>query len=59
MIADTGNWGITSAPRIEWLSVAVMENYASPEALANGPIVNDTVTGAAQPVRLSRGPGRT
>ena len=51
MTADTGNWGITSAPRIEWLSVAVVENYASPEALANGPLTNETVTGAARPVR--------
>ena len=39
-----GNWGMTSAPRVEWLAVAVLENYASPEALANGPLTNETVT---------------
>ena len=32
-----GNWGITAGRHVEWLSVAVTENYASPEALANGP----------------------
>lgn len=52
MTTDTGNWGITSVPRIEWLSVAVLENYASAEALANGPLTNETVTGTARPVRL-------
>jgi hypothetical protein len=45
-----GNWGITAGPRVEWLSVAVLENYASPQALASGPAVNDTVTGRATPV---------
>jgi len=42
-----GNWGVTAAPRVEWLHAAVTENYASPGALANGPMVNDTVTGRA------------
>ena len=42
-----GSWGITAGPHVEWLSVAVTENYASPEALANGPATNDTVTGSA------------
>ena len=51
MAADTGNWGVTSGPRIEWLYIAVTENYASPEALLNGPLTNETVTGAARPVR--------
>ena len=45
----TGNWGVTACLPVEWLSIAVLENYASPEALANGPIVNDTVTGTATP----------
>ena len=44
-----GNWGVTVGPQVEWLSAAVLENYASPEALANGPVVNDTVTGTAIP----------
>jgi hypothetical protein len=43
-----GNWGVTAVPHVEWLYVAVTENYASPEALANGPVVNDTVTGTAR-----------
>ena len=43
-----GNWGVTAGPQVQWLSVAVTENYASPEALASGPIVNDTVTGTAR-----------
>ena len=44
----TGNWGITSgSPGITWLLVAVTENRASREALLNGPLVNDTVTGRA------------
>ncbi len=47
----SGNWGVTVGPRVEWLFVAVLENYASPEALANGPLVNDTVTGTAQAQR--------
>jgi hypothetical protein len=48
---DPGNYGVTSATPIQWLHVAVIENYAGPEALANGPLVNDTVTGTAAPVR--------
>ena len=44
-----GNWGVTSGPQVEWLHVTLAENYASPEALANGPAVNDTVTGTAIP----------
>jgi hypothetical protein len=41
-----GNWGVTAvSPRVEWLFVAVLENYASPEALRNGPLTNDAVTG--------------
>jgi hypothetical protein len=44
-----GNWGITSAGScVEWLLLAVLENYASPEALANGPHVNEPVTGTAR-----------
>ena len=44
-----GNWGITAAGgRVEWLSVIVLENYASPEALANGPLTNEPVTGTAR-----------
>ena len=46
-----GNWGVTSGSQVEWLHVAVVENYASPEALANGPIVNDVVTGTARAAR--------
>ena len=46
-----GNWGVTASPSVEWLYVAVLENYASPEALANGPVTNETVTGAAQAAR--------
>lgn len=47
----SGNWGVTSAPQVKWLTVAVLENYASPEALANGPISNETVTGRSIPGR--------
>jgi hypothetical protein len=43
----TGNWGVTSCPPVLWLAVAVTENYATPEAIRNGPLVNDTVTGTA------------
>ena len=44
-----GNWGITDVwPRVEWLYIAVPENYASPEALRNGPLTNETVTGRAR-----------
>lgn len=44
-----GNWGVTAAwPPVQWLHVAVTENYASPEALANGPVTNETVTGRAR-----------
>jgi len=51
-----GNWGVTAGAQIEWLYVAVLENSTTPEALANGPLVNDTVTGAAhmQRSRLQR-----
>lgn len=49
-----GNWGVTAAQPVEWLSVAVTENLASPEALANGPAVNDTVTGTARPAIVRR-----
>ncbi len=56
--ADTGNWGISCGPRVEWLCVAVTENYASPEALANHPGTNDTVTGTAAPVRIRNTGGK-
>ncbi len=46
-----GNWGATAVPHVEWLYVTVTENYASPGALASGPLVNDTVTGRAIPGR--------
>lgn len=49
-----GNWGITAGPQVEWLSVAVLENRVSPEALANGPLVNETVTGTARARRRGR-----
>lgn len=42
-----GNWNITCGQPVTWLYVAVTENYASPEALANGPLTNTTVTGPA------------
>ncbi len=50
-----GNWGVTAAPQVEWLYAAVTENYASPEALASGPMVNDTVTGRAIPAARDHG----
>lgn len=51
MTVVPGNWGVTTGPPVEWLRVAVTENHATPEALANGPAVNDTVTGTATPQR--------
>jgi hypothetical protein len=56
--ADTGNWGVTATTPVEWLYVAVTENYATPGALASGPVVNDTVTGNARPVRQGKARGR-
>jgi hypothetical protein len=47
----TGNWGITAACPVTWLYVAVTENQASPEALRNGPLVNEIVTGTAIALR--------
>lgn len=44
----TGNWSITAACTVEWTLIAVLENSAGREALANGPLVNDTVTGTAR-----------
>ena len=48
-----GNWGVTTGAQIEWLYVAVLENSTTPEALANGPLTNDTVTGRSM-LRSSR-----
>ena len=42
-----GNWGITSVLPVQWLYIAITRNDASSQALANGPLVNDTVTGRA------------
>lgn len=42
-----GNWGVTAACPVEWLYVAVTQNSTSREALANGPVTNETVTGSA------------
>ena len=52
-----GNWGITSNVPVTW-QVALTENWASPEALANGPLTNDTVTGGARTVRPARASAR-
>lgn len=43
-----GNWGTTTGFPVTWLHIAVTENQASQEALRNGPLTNETVTGGAR-----------